>query len=138
MAGVEIHANAFETLMEGRILHQASHLSSILFALLLMRGGGRGVLVPERGAGVSGCGPHCWQFRSSRRSSPFVPAEFPLYSTAGRLRSRCRRRKPRRDIFIQRERMMRAEADKERYQQAIHFVVHEMRTRSRRFKAPAN
>jgi signal transduction histidine kinase len=127
MAGVEIHANAFETLMEGRILREASHLSSILFALVLCVAAGaafwflsavQAYLAAAGLLAISILAPFL-----AFRSGLIFPYIQPLVASGLTVAAGATAR-----FFIQRERMMRAEADKERYQQAIHFVVHEMRT----------
>jgi signal transduction histidine kinase len=127
MAGVEIHASAFETLTEDRILRAASHVSSILFALAICAAAGAAFwfLPPVQayfGAaallGLSLFAPYI-AFRGGLVFPYVQPLVAAMLSVgAGALAQ----------FFIQRARMLRAEADKERYQQAIHFVVHEMRT----------
>lgn len=125
--GVEIHAAAFETLREGRILRPAGHLSAILFAALLTAAAGAifwylsgrwaylaaggllllGTLAPWLALRVGVVYPYL---------QPLTAAWLAIGAAAAT------------QLSFVRERLARAEHDKERYQQAIHFVAHEMRT----------
>ncbi|MCC6540362.1 MAG: CHASE2 domain-containing protein [Bryobacterales bacterium] len=125
--GVEIHAAAFETLSEGRILRPAGHLSAILFAGLLTAAAGAifwylsgrwayiaagallllGTLAPWLALRAGVVYPYL---------QPLTAAWLAIGAAAAT------------QLSFVRERLARAEHDKERYQQAIHFVAHEMRT----------
>lgn len=127
MAGVEIHANAFETLVEGRILRAGSNISSILLALIFCAAAGAAFwfLQPVQAyvtAAVLLLLSLVAPFLAFRAGLVF-PYVQPLMAAALAVGAGATAQ-----FFIQRDRMLRAEADKERYQQAIHFVVHEMRT----------
>ena len=127
MPGVEIHANAFETLMDGRILHAASNISAILFALLLCAAAGAAFwfLQPVQ-AYLAAAGLLALSIAApflAFRTGLVFPYVQPLVAAGLAVGAGATAR-----FFIVRDRMERAEADKERYQQAIHFVVHEMRT----------
>ncbi len=127
MAGVEIHASAFETLMENRILRTASHISSILFALLLCAAAGAAFwFLPPVQAYLAAAGLLAISLLApflAFRAGLVFPYVQPLVAAGLAVGAGATAQ-----FFIQRSRMLRAEADKERYQQAIHFVVHEMRT----------
>ncbi len=127
MPGVEIHANAFETLVEGRILRTASNVSSILLALALCMAAGAAFwsLNPLQ-AYVAAAG-----LLAVSVLTPFLAFHFGIVfpyvqplAAAGLAVGAGASAK----FFGVRKSLLRAEADKERYQQAIHFVVHEMRT----------
>ena len=127
MSGIEIHANAFETLMEGHILRTASNLSSILFAALLSAVAGAVFWFLSPGKAYLSA----VALMAAAVIAPFIafrtglvfPYFQPLVAAGLAVGAGATAR-----LFLVRQRMVRAEADKERYQQAIHFVVHEMRT----------
>jgi signal transduction histidine kinase len=127
MSGIEIHANAFETLMEGRILRTASNLASILFALVLCVAAGVAFWFATPGkAYLAALALMAIAFFApflAFRTGLVFPYFQPLAAAGLALGAGATAR-----FFLVRQRMDRAEADKERYQQAIHFVVHEMRT----------
>ncbi len=127
MPGVEIHANAFETLVEGRILRTASNLSSIIFALILCVAAGAAFwFLPSIQAYVAAAALLAVSLLApflAFRAGLVFPYLQPLFAAGLAVGTAASAQ-----FFIQRARMLRAEADKERYQQAIHFVVHEMRT----------
>ena len=127
MPGVEIHASAFETLVEGRILRAASPISSILFALALCAAAGSAFWflnsVPAYLAAAGLLAFSLFAPFLAFRAGLIFPYVQPLVAAGLAVGAGATAQ-----FFLVRERMMRAEADKERYQQAIHFVVHEMRT----------
>lgn len=127
MPGVEIHANAFETLAEGTLIQTASHLSSVLFALALCLAAGASFWFLNGAAAYLGAGlvmifSLAAPFLALRAGlvfpyvQPLAAAVFTSIAAATA------------QFFLLRHRLERAEADKERYQKAIHFVAHEMRT----------
>jgi len=127
MAGVEIHANLFETLARGRFLVSAPDLAVVGLCLGLA---GAGVLIFVLRSG--------WQAYVLAAlllvAAHVLPYEFFLHDTvfpyfapvsaawlatvgAGAFQ-----------FVTVRRRLRRAEAERTRYQQAVHFVSHEMRT----------
>src|SRR5262249_52076993 len=127
MPGVEIHANAFETISNRLFLVTASDSASFGICLLLIIGVGTGfafrpgwqAIVIAAAALVSAlAAPYVWFTHST-----VLPFTMPLFSAwfsalaAGAYQ-----------YFVVRRRMLAAEIDKTRYQQAMHFVTHEMRT----------
>ncbi len=125
--GVEVHAQLFETLERGRFLTDASNLTVLGFCLLcgLLAGlifAWRSGLPSYAAAGALLVAAHLTPFLLFREGMVF-PIFAPLASawlTVGAAFSY-------RHFVIRRE-LRKAESDRERYQQAIHFVTHEMRT----------
>jgi signal transduction histidine kinase len=127
ISGVEIHANAFATLADGRFLTPVSTGVVLLTSLLLVAGAGAafafltgwpaylaaaGVIV------ISHAVPHL-AFRSGyvfAYASPVAAAWFASGVAAAW------------QYFVVRRQLHKSESDKARYQQAIHFVTHEMRS----------
>ncbi|MBM3796607.1 MAG: CHASE2 domain-containing protein [Acidobacteria bacterium] len=125
--GVEIHAAAFETLSEGRILRPAGHLSAILFAALLTAAAGAIFwYVSGRWAYLAAGGLLLlatlapWIALRAGIVYPYLQPLTAAWLAIGAAAAT--------QLSFVRERLARAEYDKERYQQAIHFVAHEMRT----------
>jgi signal transduction histidine kinase len=125
--GVEAHAQLFETLMRGRFLTDASPFSVLAFCLLA------GVLAGLIFALLSG-GPaylsagglliatHTLPFLLFRQGVVFpyfAPLSSAWLTTAFAASYQH---------FVVRRQLRKAESDRQRYQQAIHFVTHEMRT----------
>ncbi len=127
MPGVEIHANAYETLANGWFLRDASDTSVVAFATLLCGAAG---LAFWRFAGLAAYAlagavllfahfAPFWAFRSGivfPYAPPFFSAWFSV-AAAGAYQ-----------YFFTRRVLTRTEAERERYQGAIHWAVHEMRT----------
>ena len=127
MSGVEIHANAFETLAGGRFLTQMSSLNVILLCLAIVVAAGAvfawlsgylayglGVLLVLAAHAI----PHLAfaQEVVAPYLSPVLAAWLAVVSAAAW------------QYFFVRRQLRKSEADKARYQQAIHFVTHEMRS----------
>jgi signal transduction histidine kinase len=127
MAGVEIHANVFETLNSGQFLTDARPTLVLLFCAALAAAAGLafaylsgwpsylvGLLLLAAGH----VAPYVF-FTHGRVFSFVFPASTAWFSTvtAGAWQS-----------LVVRRRLRRSEADRARYQQTIHFVTHEMRT----------
>jgi len=127
MPGVEIHAAAYETLANGVFLEPASNLSVVLLCFALTAAAGlafarlTGWLAYLAGAGVivlAHLGPYL-----AFRGHVVVPYAAPL--SAGWLSVAAAASY---QHFAVRRQLRRSEAQRDRYQQAIHFVAHEMRS----------
>lgn len=127
MTGVEIHAHLFETLREGIFLEDAPLSLSIGLSLLAVISAGlifgffSGWAAWASAAGllvVMHLLPH-WLFRANL----ILPSSLLLSATWSSVIAAASFHH-----FIVRGRLQRSEADKTRYQQAIHFVTHEMKT----------
>ncbi|HOL70106.1 MAG TPA: CHASE2 and HATPase_c domain-containing protein [Bryobacteraceae bacterium] len=127
MAGVEIHANAFETLAGGRFLVSASNVAAAALSLALAAAGvaafafRTGWLAYAAAAVVLGLAhlvPY-WMFTRGIVYPFFAPVSAAWLSVvgAGALQ-----------FVTVRRQLRRTEAEKVRYQHAMHFVTHEMRT----------
>jgi signal transduction histidine kinase len=127
MPGVEIHANAFETLAQGRFVTAAGNLEvAALCGLLVVLAGvafavftgwtayTMGALLLVAASGLP------YFFFSRDIVFPLTaPALAAWLSVAGAASFQH---------FVARRQLKRAESEKSRYQQAVHFVTHEMRT----------
>jgi signal transduction histidine kinase len=127
LPGVEIHANTFETLAGGRFLTRASNTSVFLVSGLLATGASlifaflwgwpaytmAGVLLA-----VAQATPHIFFLQDIvfPYTAPIAAAWLTVVSAAGY------------QHLVVRRQLRLAEAEKTRYQQAVHFVTHEMRT----------
>ncbi|HTM51901.1 MAG TPA: CHASE2 domain-containing protein [Bryobacteraceae bacterium] len=127
MPGVEIHANVFETIANRQFLVSAPPAAALAFCLLLVTAVGTAFAYGSGWWAYSGgvatlliaaATPYVCFTRSTvlEFSAPVLSAGFAM---AGAFSYRH---------FVVRRRMMTAEVDKSRYQQAMHFVTHEMRT----------
>jgi signal transduction histidine kinase len=127
MVGVEIHANAFETIAQGLIITDASPSAVLAFSLLLVaaigftysrftgraaNGLAAGILV------VAHVTPYL-AFTQRIVFSFFTPVSSAWLSliVAGGYQ-----------LLVVRRSLRKSEADRDRYRQTIHFVTHEMRT----------
>lgn len=127
MPGVEIHASIYETLAQGFFLRRAGELDSVLVSLALVAMAGlafqrlTGAAAYAAGAAILAMA-HALPY-AFYRSGIVFPFTAPLlaawFSVAGASSYQ---------YFSARRRLRRAEAEKTRYQQAVHFVTHEMRT----------
>ncbi|MCP5109386.1 MAG: CHASE2 domain-containing protein, partial [bacterium] len=127
MPGVEIHATAFETLVSGNFLTPASNTATLVLCLLLAaaagltfayRSGWQAYLI---GAGIL-LAVHAAPFLFFRLGTilPFAaPVATVWLSTVGAATYQH---------FVVRRQLRTSETARGRYQQAIHFVTHEMRT----------
>jgi signal transduction histidine kinase len=125
--GVEVHAHAYETMARGRFLKPTGALSELSLCVLFAVGAG---LIFRLRSG--------WQawtfafllvamahliplllFRNDFVFPFFAPVSVAWLSTVGAASYRH---------FFVRGQLRRAESEKSRYQQAIHWVAHEMRT----------
>jgi len=127
MPGVEIHAQAFETLSQGRFLLDA-RLSTVLFSCMVivvlatlvftLRVGVPAYLLGGLLLVAAHVVPHLF-FVNGVVISYVAPAMAAWLSVSG-----CASYQ----YFFVRRQLKRSEGEKARYQQAIHFVTHEMRT----------
>ncbi len=125
--GVEVHAQLFETLERGQFLTDASNLSVLGLSLAIGVLGGLifGLLSgwpAYLSAGVLLVVAHLTPFAAFRQGVVF-PYFAPLASAWLTLATAASYQH-----FVVRRKLRTAETDRERYQQAIHFVTHEMRT----------
>lgn len=127
MAGVEIHAQAYETIAQGRFFTPAPEWMELAFCLLLtvaawatftFLSGWRAYLTAPMVLAAAHVVPY-FLFRSGI-VFPYAPALASAWLTL--VASAAYQH------FIVRRRMLRAEQERGRYQQAMHFVTHEMRT----------
>ncbi len=127
MVGVEIHANAFETISQGLFLTDASPSAVLAFSLLLVLAMGAaysrftGRTANGLAAGILAIAhvtPY-WLFTHRIVFSFCTPVSSAWLSliTAGGYQ-----------LLVVRRSLRKSEADRDRYRQTIHFVTHEMRT----------
>jgi len=127
MVGVEIHANAFETIAQGLFIRDAPPWTVLAFSLLLVVALGvtysrlRPLAANGLGAAIlvtAHVTPY-WFFTHRIFFSFATPVSAAWLSliTAGSYQ-----------FLIVRRRLRLSEADRDRYRQTIHFVTHEMRT----------
>jgi signal transduction histidine kinase len=127
MPGVEMHANAFETLAQGIFLTDAPNWLILATSALIVVGAGLAFAFlsgwQAYGAAISLlAAAHFapYLFFTRRVVFPFaapVAAAWLSIITAGAYQH-----------LVARRRLRKAEAERARYQQAMHFVTHEMRT----------
>jgi signal transduction histidine kinase len=127
LAGVAIHAATFETLAGGRFLTPSSNLSVVVFCILLAaaagvtfayRSGWQSYLI----GGVVLAAAHGLPlvlFRSGTVFPYAAPVSTAWLGVVGAATYQH---------FVVRRRLRQSESARARYQQAIHFVTHEMRT----------
>jgi signal transduction histidine kinase len=127
VSGVEVHAQAFETMARGRFLTRAEGSTVLLVCLGLVTAGGLifGLLSgwPAYGAAAALLGVTVWMpvqfFRHDIVFPYFAPLAVAWLSSAGAASYQH---------FVLRRRFSKSESEKSRYQQAIHWAAHEMRT----------
>jgi signal transduction histidine kinase len=127
MSGVEIHAQAYETLAGGKFLMPAS-LSAVAIVCLLLTVGAGCIFAFLSGSiayivaflllVLAHLTPHIAFAQGSifPYLAPVWAAWLSIFSAAAW------------QYFVVRKQLRRSESDKARYQQAIHFVTHEMRS----------
>ena len=127
LPGVEIHASVFETLARGRFLRSAGNLAAVLICAALVVFAGlifwflHGWIAYSAG-GLLLAAAHALPFVLFTQEIvfPFTAPVFAAWlSVAGAASYQH---------FVARRQLRRAETEKDRYQQAIQFVTHEMRT----------
>jgi CHASE2 domain-containing sensor protein len=127
MPGIEMHANVYETIARGMFLVDASMLNVIAACLLLAAGAAIAYAVPMRryahfvalGMLVISQLIPALEFRDSV-VWPWVPGTLAVAISAVSAGTW-------RHLLVRRQ-LIRAETEKGRYQKAIQFVTHEMRT----------
>jgi signal transduction histidine kinase len=127
MPGVEIHANVYETLREGRFLQPLPGSIELLLAILIAGASGvifsripgwAGYLAALALLALAHAMPHlAWQRDIAMPSFSLLAVAWLTAVTGGAYQ-----------YFVTRLRLDHAERDRTRYQQAIHWVTHEMRT----------
>jgi signal transduction histidine kinase len=127
MPGVEIHLNAFETLAQGRFLQPVSEVATLGVCIALALGAAL-IFAFLSGWPAYGCAlvllgvAHGLPLVAFTRdailsfSLPVAAAWLSVGAAASY------------QHLVVRRQLRRAEAEKSRYQQAVHFVTHEMRT----------
>lgn len=127
MPGVEIHAHAYETMATGQFLTDASPSLALLFSIGLVMGaaaifwrftGVRAYSLAALLLGVAHLVPHVFFMADVVFShvAPMLAAWFAVVVAAGW------------QYFTTRSELSTAEGERARYQQAIQFVTHEMRS----------
>mgnify|MGYP000035338566 CR=1 FL=1 len=127
MPGVEIHANVYETLAHGGFVRQAGNLDVLLVCAAFVALAGIVFLVLAGASAYVAGGAILamalflpYALYRQEIVFPFTAPVFAAWlSVAGAASYQH---------FTARRRLRRAEAEKARYQQAVHFVTHEMRT----------
>ncbi|HXM40276.1 MAG TPA: CHASE2 domain-containing protein [Bryobacteraceae bacterium] len=127
MVGVEIHANAFETIAQGLFLTDAPASAVLAFSLLLVaaigvtysRFTGRRANAAAAGIMVVAHVTPYWLFTHRIVFSFCMPVSSAWLSliTAGGYQ-----------LLVVRRNLRKSEDERDRYRQTIHFVTHEMRT----------
>jgi len=127
MVGVEIHANAFETIAQGLFLRDAPLWSVLAFSLALVAAAGlaygrfTGMHANMLAVGILVVAPATpyWLFTHGIVFSFATPVASAWLSlvTAGSYQ-----------YLVVRRRLRTSDAERDRYRQAMHFVTHEMRT----------
>jgi signal transduction histidine kinase len=127
VSGVEVHAQAFETMARGRFLTRAAGSSVLLICLGLVIAAGLifGLLSgwPAYAAGAILLALTMWMpvqfFRHDVVFPYFAPLAVAWLSSAAAASYQH---------FVVRRQLRKSESEKSRYQQAIHWAAHEMRT----------
>lgn len=127
MTGVEVHAQAFETILSGDFLQPAGPLASVLIALAFTAAAGAAFSLlagwPAYAAGaavlaISHISPHI-----AFVNGIVLPYLTPVWAAWLAVVTAASWQ-----YFVVRRQLRKSESDKARYQQAIHFVTHEMRS----------
>jgi len=127
VSGVEVHAQAFETMARGRFLTRAEGSTVLLVCLGLVTAAGLifGFLSgwPAYAAGAALLCATMWMpvqfFRQDIVFPYFAPLAVAWLGSAGAASYQH---------FVVRRQLRKSESEKSRYQQAIHWAAHEMRT----------
>ena len=125
--GVEVHAQLFETLERGQFLTDASNLAVLGFSLAA------GLLAGLIFAFLAGWPAYlsAGMLLVAAHFAPFAAFRygvvFPYFAPLASAWLTCAAAASYQHFVVRRE-LRKAESDRQRYQQAIHFVTHEMRT----------
>jgi signal transduction histidine kinase len=125
--GVEVHAHAFETMARGAFLQRLSNTSSLGMSIAFAAAAGLAFAL------LSGWMAYAAGFLilAIAHIAPLVFFRqgfvFPYFGPAGVAWLSCAGAATYQHFFVRRE-LTRAESEKTRYQQAIHWAAHEMRT----------
>jgi signal transduction histidine kinase len=125
--GVEVHAQLFETLERGQFLTDASDLAVLAFSVAA------GVLAGLIFAFLAGWPAYlsAGALLVAAHFMPFVAFRqgivFPYFAPLASAWLTCAAAASYQHFVVRRQ-LGKAESDRQRYQQAIHFVTHEMRT----------
>jgi signal transduction histidine kinase len=125
--GVEVHAHAFETMARGHFLTEAGNLAPLGLSLLFAAGAGLSFAFLPGWTAYLGAililliahGAPIVFFRQGVVFPYFGPAAVAWLSSAGGATFQY--------LFVRRQ-LRHSESEKSRYQQAIHWAAHEMRT----------
>lgn len=125
--GVEVHAHAFETMARGDFLRRAGNLAPVGVSILFAAGAGLAfALLSGWGAYtvavvivITSLGAPIFFFGRGVVFPLFGPAAVAWLASAGAATYQ--------HFFVRRQ-LRRSESEKSRYQQAIHWAAHEMRT----------
>ncbi len=127
LTGVEVHAHAFETMLGGQFLVPMSNLAQLgaglLFAMLVgvvfaFRSGWQAWALAVLLLAAAHALP-VLMFQNGVVSPYIAPVAAAWLTVMGAASYQ---------YFVVRRQLLRSEADKSRYQEAIHFVAHEMRS----------
>ncbi|MEO8025647.1 MAG: CHASE2 domain-containing protein [Bryobacteraceae bacterium] len=127
LPGVEVHAHAFETMLRGQFLTPVSNLSQLGIGLMLaiavgfvfaLRSGWQAWSLAAFLLVIAHTIPVVL-FRNGVLSPYFAPVSAAWLTVVGAASYQ---------YFVVRRQLRQSEADKSRYQEAIHFVAHEMRS----------
>ncbi len=127
MPGVEIHASAFETLVQGRFATAVPDVAALAVSIALVASAGvifallSGWMAYVAG-GILLLAAHAMPFALFTQGSVFpftAPASAAWLSVVSAAAYQ---------YFVVRRQLRHAEAERSRYQQAVHFVTHEMKT----------
>jgi signal transduction histidine kinase len=127
MVGVEIHANAFETIAQGLFLRDAPLWTVLAFSMLLVIATGiaygrfTGVVANCLALGILAVAHVTPYYLFTHRvvfsfCAPVSSAWLSLVTAGGY------------QYLVVRRRLRKSDAERDRYRQAMHFVTHEMRT----------
>lgn len=127
MTGVEIHANLFETLQQGVFLRDAPVSLPVLVTLVAVLGAGLIFVYLSGSIAWAAAGAWLvaihfvpqWLYWNDVVVGPTMPLTGVWLGTLASASFH---------YFVIRKQWKKSEADKNRYQQAIHFVTHEMKT----------
>lgn len=127
MTGVEIHANLFETLQQGVFVRDATVSLPVVLAVVALAGAGSIFLFLS--GSIAGVTAAAWLLLMHLMPRWFFynqiligPSMILTAAWLGTIVSASFH------YFVIRKQWQKSEADKTRYQQAIHFVTHEMKT----------